>query len=55
METKSKVIYAFLGIILPLLLLGVDIFYYNSSAFPMVGAFLWIGFAIFIVLPWSED
>jgi hypothetical protein len=54
METGTKGIYAFLGIILPLLLLAVDITYYGAAVFPMIGIFLWISFSIVIVLPWTE-
>jgi hypothetical protein len=54
METGTKGLYAFMGIILPLLLLLVDIMYFGASAFPMVGIFLWISFSVFIVLPWTE-
>jgi hypothetical protein len=54
METMTKAVYALLGIILPLALLAADVVLWGAAVFPMIWLFLWIGFSLFIILPWTE-
>ena len=53
METVTKILYALIGIILPLALIAVNIMYYGAAIFPMIWLVLWLGFSVVIILPWE--